>query len=94
MYEFINAFRVNWMFKRRDLLPIVDVVGILPSNNPKIILNSAVKIIGFAEECNGILYPSGIKRPRPQEDCTICYFAILFTDTKDITKFREKTQTI
>ena len=43
-------------------------------------------------ECNGVLYPVGIKHQKAKEDYSVCYFAILFKNKNDIKIFRSRTE--
>ena len=92
-----DCVRQNWCFAIRDYLPIVDVTGIINVNSEELILSSAVIIIEIAEECNGVLYPNGIKHPIVPKDlvnCMICYFALLFKEEKMIEEFKRMTQNL
>ena len=91
--SFFDGAKVDWRFSvRSDAVPIVDAVGITEKYFENSAIKSALKIIEIAMECNGVLYPVGIKHQKAKEGYSVCYFAILFKNKNDIKIFRSRTE--
>ena len=75
--SFFDGAKVDWRFSVRS-----DAVGITEKYFENSAIKSALKIIEIAMECNGVLYPVGIKHQKAKEGYSVCYFAILFKNDK------------
>ena len=91
---FYGGAQVDWSFSvRSEVVPVVDAIGITEKYFENSAIKSALKIIEIAKECNGVLYPVGIKHQRAPEGYMVCYFAVLFKNKNDIKIFRSRTET-
>ena len=91
--SFFYEAKVDWCFSvRSEAVPVVDAIGTTKKCFENSAIKSALKIIEIARECNGVLYPVGIKHQKAKEGYSVCYFAILFKNKNDIKIFRSRTE--
>ena len=91
--SFFDGIQVDWCFSvRSEAVPVVDAIGITERYFENSAIKSALKIIEIARECNGVLYPVGIKHQKAPEGYIVCYFAVLFKNKNDIKIFRSRTE--
>lgn len=89
---------VDFLTKRRLLLPIIDVIGEISVRNAKddytdILLHGAVKIIEMAGKCDARLLcsPPPFK---PEKSFQIVYFSLIFPSDEMANLFEDIFETI